>query len=143
MSCKEPACKNVCPTGAINIDDKGVVRTDYSKCTLCLKCVYSCPYGARVYWPDMGIVDSCDFCADRGYKPYCSEMCPGEAIHFGDFSDRGSKISEFLKGDLAKPIIIEGYDVRPKVYYIAPHKEDLEEAAKYLKSRMLEGKNNE
>ncbi|MBN2109880.1 MAG: 4Fe-4S binding protein [Methanosarcinaceae archaeon] len=41
-------CNNVCSQGALYRVD-GITRVDYSKCTLCMKCVKACPNKALVY----------------------------------------------------------------------------------------------
>lgn len=42
-------CVDYCPTGAIELNDRGEITTDTSKCTLCCACVKSCPHNARVF----------------------------------------------------------------------------------------------
>ncbi|MEM2839927.1 MAG: 4Fe-4S dicluster domain-containing protein [Thermoplasmata archaeon] len=55
MHCKEPACKDVCPTGATKKRDDGIVVIDNKLCVGCRYCVVACPYGARYFvekWKD-------------------------------------------------------------------------------------------
>ena len=93
QQCAEPACKDVCPTGATQQDENGIVTVDPDLCMGCKYCVMACPYGARhiipefeTYYPDAegdldpfeayakekweakngyGIAAKCDFCMDR------------------------------------------------------------------------------
>jgi len=37
-------CEQVCPEGAIAVDPSGRARIDRSKCTVCLQCLYACPF---------------------------------------------------------------------------------------------------
>lgn len=41
------ACIAVCPVGAIDMEDGGIV-TDVDSCFMCLACTAACPHGARV-----------------------------------------------------------------------------------------------
>lgn len=46
------ACEAVCPTGAIHIEENGVV-TELGKCVLCMACVAHCPKHGRILPPPM------------------------------------------------------------------------------------------
>lgn len=74
--CKNPACMEVCPTGAITVED-GIVKLDEEKCDGCLACVDACPFGALFTHPDIPYPLKCDLC---GGNPQCIIMCPKEAI---------------------------------------------------------------
>lgn len=93
QQCAEPACKEVCPTGATKQDENGIVTVDKDICMGCAYCMQACPYGERqvvhdwkTYFPDAegaldpyeahcrkewerkngyGIATKCDFCMDR------------------------------------------------------------------------------
>jgi Fe-S-cluster-containing dehydrogenase component len=95
MQCKEPECKKVCPTGATQQDEHGVVTVDKNLCMGCGYCMMACPYGQRYKAPEWenyfpphpeqkgldpyqayaktcwdekygyGVAAKCDFCQDR------------------------------------------------------------------------------
>jgi len=45
-------CANVCPTEAILVKDEGV-KTDLSKCILCMTCIAKCPKKVRILPPQL------------------------------------------------------------------------------------------
>ncbi len=94
MQCAEPECLKVCPTGATQQNEYGVVTVDPNLCMGCKYCMMACPYGQRhtvsdwkTYFPDSeekeldayqayckakweekngyGMATKCDFCFDR------------------------------------------------------------------------------
>ena len=61
MHCEQPACVDVCPTGASYKSEEGPVLIDQNKCIGCRACIVACPYDARTslkdineYYPGMG-----------------------------------------------------------------------------------------
>jgi tetrathionate reductase subunit B len=97
--CDHPACTRVCPTGASRKRSDGVVVVDKDDCVGCRYCVVACPYDARFFRKDKGVVEKCDFCSQRltrGEQPACVETCPTKTRTFGDLDDSKSKINELL-----------------------------------------------
>jgi Fe-S-cluster-containing dehydrogenase component len=97
--CAHPACVRVCPTGASYQRPDGVVAIKASECVGCRYCMIACPFDARFFREDTGVVEKCDFCAqrlERGDPPACVETCPGKVRTFGDINDRNSKIADLL-----------------------------------------------
>jgi molybdopterin-containing oxidoreductase family iron-sulfur binding subunit len=149
MHCEEPSCMEVCPTGATQKQDDGIVIIDKDKCMGCKYCIMACPYGARYsvekwesYFPDglelspyeefakreweskfgVGVATKCDFCRDRlaeGREPACVEACPAKARTFGDLDDRDSEISVLIRRHRATVLNPE-LGNEPKVYYLEP-----------------------
>jgi molybdopterin-containing oxidoreductase family iron-sulfur binding subunit len=122
MQCKEPACVDVCPTGAGVKRSDGIVTVESKKCTGCLNCVMACPYGARnlyqgnkEHFPGQGltpyeevgyqkhttgVIEKCDFCLPRiskGLEPACVPNCMAQARFFGDLDDPESEVSQLLR----------------------------------------------
>ncbi len=106
MHCDEPACVDVCPTGASFKNEDGLVLIDYDKCIGCKYCITACPYDARTFNTSTGKVDKCNFCAprvQRGMQPACVEACVNDARFFGEVDDSNSPISKLIaEADTAK-----------------------------------------
>lgn len=89
--CSNPRCVYNCPTGATSKRaEDGLVVIDQEACIGCQYCVWSCPYGARHYLEDRGVVGKCDGCADlvaQGLNPACVDSCVMRAMEFGDIEE--------------------------------------------------------
>jgi len=98
MNCEDPACVEVCPSGATVKRDDGIVSVDQDKCIGCRYCIMACPYNARTFvaeqrsyhdipsvWEKVryaehtiGVVDKCDFCCDRIDDGLAKGQVPGK-----------------------------------------------------------------
>jgi Fe-S-cluster-containing dehydrogenase component len=107
LHCEEPACVEVCPTGASykRVED-GIVLVNADTCIGCKLCSWACPYGAREFDEDEGVMKKCTLCVDRIYNenlpeeervPACVSTCPAGARHFGDLGDPGSSVSRMVQ----------------------------------------------
>ncbi len=97
--CAHPACVRVCPTGASYQRPDGIVAINDADCVGCRYCVIACPYDARFFREDRGVVEKCDLCAkriDRGEVPACVETCPGKVRVFGDLNDSDGRLAQLL-----------------------------------------------
>ncbi len=120
LHCETPDCVTVCPTGAsYKRAEDGIVLVDEDKCIGCKLCSWACPYGAREYGEERGVMQKCTLCVDRIYnetldardrEPACVQACPTRARHFGDLGDPQSAVSRLVaeRG---------GYDLMPELGY--------------------------
>ena len=98
--CEDAPCITACPTeGAIYARSDGLVIIDPKKCTGCQLCVDACPYGCIYYNASFGLAQKCTGCAhllDRKaiFAPRCFDICPTEAIKFGEESELASLVSQ-------------------------------------------------
>ncbi len=120
LHCEDAACVTVCPTGAsYKRTEDGIVLVDEDLCIGCKLCSWACPYGAREYDFDDGVMKKCTMCIDRIYNenleevdrvPACVSTCPVSARHFGDLGDPDSDVSRMVRER-------GGYDLMPEMGY--------------------------
>ncbi len=120
LHCEDAACVTVCPTGAsFKRAADGIVLVDEDKCIGCKLCSWACPYGAREFDEDQGVMKKCTLCIDRIYNenleevdrvPACVSTCPAGARHYGDLGDPNSDVSRMVAER-------DGYDLMPEMGY--------------------------
>ena len=119
----------MCPTGAsYKRDEDGIVLVNEDACIGCKLCSWACPYGAREYDSDAGVMKKCTLCIDRIYNenleeeervPACVSTCPASARHFGDLNDPESDVSQLVKERGGQELMPElGY--KPVNRYLPP-----------------------
>jgi len=106
LHCDNAACVEVCPTGAsYKRAEDGIVLVNEDICIGCKLCSWACPYGAREFDDDAGVMKKCTLCIDRIYNetldeadrvPACVATCPANARHFGDLNDPDSDVSRLV-----------------------------------------------
>ncbi len=130
LHCEEPPCVPVCPTGAsYKRKEDGIVLVDSDKCIGCKYCSWACPYGAREYDEDRGVMTKCTLCVDRIYdesipapqrRPACVNACPTNARLFGDVHDPESEVSRAIRERGGYALMPE-LGTRPANHYLPRH----------------------
>ncbi len=129
LHCEEAPCVTVCPTGAsYKRTEDGIVLVDEDICIGCKLCSWACPYGAREFDSDGGVMKKCTLCIDRIYnenleevdrQPACVSACPAKARHFGDFNDPESAVSR-LTADRGGVELMPELGLKPTNRYLPP-----------------------
>lgn len=102
--CDNPACMQVCPTGAMHRDEQGFVSVDHGRCVGCKYCELTCPYNVPSFDEELGQMRKCDGCSERvaaGENPICVDACPLYALDFGPADEMHAKYGE---GDWLAPL---------------------------------------
>ena len=87
-------CAEVCPSGAIKMEESGAVSVDPERCIGCKYCYQACPFDIPRYrdkevYGDAGM-QKCSMCYDRQSRwktPGCVQSCPTGALAFGVYED--------------------------------------------------------
>ncbi len=119
--CRKPPCEQVCPTAATYHHNSGVVLINEKTCVGCKYCAVACPYDARTYDHNTGLVDKCWLCLDwvlGGGLPACVQACVLGARIFGRRDD--PEIAEILASGRAESLHPEFGTVPGILYYIFP-----------------------
>ncbi|MBE0495487.1 MAG: 4Fe-4S dicluster domain-containing protein [Campylobacterales bacterium] len=105
VMCDNAPCVEVCPTHATFQMRDGIVLVDEKRCVSCKYCALACPYGARYTDPLTKALQKCDFCYSsrilKGELPACVEVCPTDALAFGDINDPQSAPALKLKNNVS------------------------------------------
>jgi Fe-S-cluster-containing dehydrogenase component len=122
MHCQDPVapCAQVCPVLAIQISPEGVVQmAEPSRCIGCRNCVYACPFGVPKFDARARLMKKCNLCYDRtsqGLQPWCCQVCPTQALWYGDYE-------EFVSQRKGHPVNVTAFGsqtVQTKVYFVLP-----------------------
>ncbi len=98
MHCQDAPCEKAATDHAVIRRDDGIVLIDPLKAKGQKQLVEACPYNA-IYWNEAeNLPQKCTLCAhwlDQGYKePRCVEVCPTQALTFGDLEDPNSEVAK-------------------------------------------------
>jgi Fe-S-cluster-containing dehydrogenase component len=117
--CAKPPCATVCPVGATYRREDGVVLIDEKLCVGCKYCEVACPYQARTFDEERGVVDKCWLCLDYvldGRNPACVDACILGARHFGRLDDPNSEVAQLIASGKAKSLHPE-FGTEPGILY--------------------------
>lgn len=121
MHCENAPCLNAVNDGAVYRRPDGIIIIDPEKAVGKREILTSCPYRV-VYWnTERNLPQKCTFCAhllDQGFRePRCVEVCPTDALIFGDIDDPNSKVSQLLALNQHELLHPE-FDLKEKVVYL-------------------------
>ena len=141
--CQEAPCVDICPTGASQKREDGIVFIDDDVCIGCRACMMACPYQNRYYWGkpkdtiyfpkvpnpyevtapqefQRAVAQKCNFCLarlEKGLEPACVVTCLASARTFGDLDDPTSEVSQLIRKRRGFQLQSE-LGTEPSVYYI-------------------------
>jgi Fe-S-cluster-containing dehydrogenase component len=118
--CQDAPCESVCPASATYRHPSGVVLINEKMCVGCKYCAVACPYDARVYDEERGVVDKCWLCLDwvlGGGQPACAQACVQGARIFGRRDD--PEIAALLASGRPQPLHPE-FGTRPGILLYIP-----------------------
>lgn len=113
--CENAPCMKACPEEAILRRDDGLVWISPERCNGCGLCAEACPYDVVYVDTERALAQKCTGCAhrvDEGLLPRCAEICPHDAIRFGDTAD--PVFAAAVAADATEALHPE-LDVRPRV----------------------------
>jgi Fe-S-cluster-containing dehydrogenase component len=121
LHCEEATCISANPGGAVYRREDGIVIIDPVKAVGQREIVSSCPHRV-IFWNEAeNVPQKCTFCAhllDEGRKePRCVEVCPTQALVFGDLADANSAVSKLCETKAIEDLHPE-YGLKPSVRYI-------------------------
>ena len=118
--CESAPCIDVCPTGAMQKRENGIVVIEADACIGCRYCEWACPYGAPQFSATLGVMTKCNGCFDEveaGGSPACVSACPSRALEFGELSELRAKY-----GDLAEVAPLPPANLTHPSLVITPHR---------------------
>ena len=155
LHCEDAPCVTVCPTGAsYKREEDGIVLVNEDICIGCKLCSWACPYGAREYDENQGVMKKCTLCVDKIYNenlppesrvPACVSTCPAGARSFGDLGDPESEVSKLVAARGGYELMPE-QGTKPVNRYLPPRPRqdgrDESATASEKAPRMLDHKDN-
>lgn len=102
MHCQKPACQVACFSNSFQVTDEGAVVYTPRLCVGCRYCMLACPFDIPRYEWDkiLPSVTKCQMCYSRiekGDKPACVDVCPTQALTFGDRDELLQLASKTIK----------------------------------------------
>jgi len=121
LHCTNAPCIDAATGGAIYRRVDGIVLIDPAKAVGQRDLVAACPYRV-IFWNEArNVPQKCTLCAhllDDGWKePRCAEVCPTQAIVFGDLADPHSDIAKLHAAKRVEDLHPE-FETKPLVQYL-------------------------
>ncbi|MEZ4397136.1 MAG: hydrogenase 2 operon protein HybA [Candidatus Krumholzibacteriia bacterium] len=113
MHCVDPGCVSACMMGSFQKREYGIVTWDPTRCVGCRYCQVACQFNVpKFQWdtPKPRIVkcEMCNHLLAEGGIPACCDVCPREAVIFGDYRE--------LLADARARLAAEPERYHPKIY---------------------------
>lgn len=124
MQCDDAPCIKAAKDGAVYRRPDGIVIIDPQKAVGQKQIVDACPYHIIFWNEEKQLPQKCTFCVhmlEEGKIPKCVQVCPSQALIFGDLDDPKSEVSTLVKSGKAEVFHPE-YNIKPNVYYIDLYK---------------------
>lgn len=124
MQCDDAPCIKAAKDGAVYRRPDGIVIIDPQKAVGQKQIVDACPYHVIFWNEEKQLPQKCTFCVhmlEEGKIPKCVQVCPSQALIFGDLDDPKSEVSKLVKSGKAEVFHPE-YNIKPNVYYIDLYK---------------------
>ena len=106
---EQPVENEKCYNTDVSVRPKGVVE----KCTFCIHRLQKAKENAKSEHRKL---------EEGDYIPACAEVCPSNAIYFGDLDDPKSQVAKLVH-DYRKFSLQEELGTKPKVYYLSAKSE--------------------
>ena len=100
MHCVDPGCASACMMGSFQKRENGIVTWRPDKCIGCRYCQIACPFEIPKFEWDSALprMVKCQLCLEKaggtepgqlreGKEPACCEVCPREAVIYGDYEE--------------------------------------------------------
>jgi Fe-S-cluster-containing dehydrogenase component len=120
MQCDNAPCIKAAKNGAVYKRPDGIVIIDPKKAIGQRQIVDACPYNAIFWNEEKQLPQKCTFCVQRleeGRIPKCVQVCPSQALIFGDLEDPKSEVSKIVASGKTEALNPERKD-KPRVYYL-------------------------
>lgn len=113
MHCIDPACAGACMIGSLQKRAHGIVTWDPNRCIGCRYCQVACPFNVPKFeWearaPKIVKCELCDHLVAEGKEPACCDVCPRDAVIYGEYDELLEEAKRRLKAHPDRYI--------PKVY---------------------------
>jgi Fe-S-cluster-containing dehydrogenase component len=120
MQCDNAPCVKAAKNGAVYRRPDGIVIIDPKKAVGQRQIVDACPYHVIFWSEEKQLPQKCTFCVQRleeGKTPKCVQVCPSQALIFGDLENPKSDVSRIVASGKAEALNPE-HKSKPKVYYL-------------------------
>jgi len=120
MQCDNAPCVKAAKNRAVYKRPDGIVIIDPKKAVGQRQIVDACPYHVIFWNEEKQLPQKCTFCVQRleeGKIPKCVQVCPSQALIFGDLDDPKSDVSKIMASGKTEALN-RGRKAKPRVYYL-------------------------